>query len=546
LSNNKQSVGGEQMKKLTVLLIVLMAVTALAGCAPAAPVEPEAPAEPAQETASFDVADGVYYAQEAEFAGSGWKYNVTLEVADGKIVDVNWNGTNVRGGDDKKTLSANGGYGMVAYGAAQSEWDVQAEMVEQYLLDNQTTEVVYTDDEGHTDAITGVSIHVTEFFNLVDEALVNGAVAKGDYTDGYYYAELAEDDKGFTYLGQFQVVNGTIVGANLNAKFLNEEEKDSSKKELGDDYGMVANGGAQAEWYAQAEAVEAFILANQGLDIVLDAEGKTDAVAGASIHLNQFVELFNMTLGGGETAAMADGVYYAQEAAFAGSGWKYNVTLTVENEKIVDVNWNGTNVRGGDDKKTTSESGAYGMVAYGNAQSEWDVQAKAVEQYLLDNQTTEVAYTDDEGHTDAITGVSIHVTEFFGLVDEALVNGPVAKGDYTDGYYYAELAEDDKGFTYLGQFQVVNGTIVGVNFNSKGKTEDGEDTSKKELGDAYGMVAYGGAQAEWFAQAATIEAFVMDTQDLTLELDADGKTDAVAGASIGMTQFVELFNTALK
>jgi major membrane immunogen (membrane-anchored lipoprotein) len=296
LSNNKQSVGGEQMKKLTLLVIVLMTVAAFAGCAPAEPVEPEAPTEPVQETASFDVADGVYYAQEAGFAGSGWKTNVTLEVAGGKVVNVDWNGTNVRGGDDKKTLSANGGYGMVAYGAAQSEWDVQAEAVEQYLLDNQTTEVAYTDDEGHTDAITGVSIHVTEFFGLVDEALANGPIANGDYTDGYYYAELAEDDQGFTYLGQFQVVNGTIVGANLNAKSLNEEGKDTSKKELGDDYGMVAYGGAQAEWYAQAEAVEAFILANQGFDVTLDAEGKTDAVAGASIHLTQFVELFNEAL----------------------------------------------------------------------------------------------------------------------------------------------------------------------------------------------------------------------------------------------------------
>ncbi len=284
------------MKKLTLLLIVLMTVAAFAGCAPAAPAEPEAPAEPVQETASFDVADGVYYAQEAGFAGSGWKYNVTLEVAGGKIVDLDWNGTNVRGGDDKKTLSANGGYGMVAYGAAQSEWDVQAEAVEQYLLDTQTTEVAYTDDEGHTDAITGVSIHVTEFFNLVDEALANGAVAKGAYTDGYYYAELAEDEKGYTYLGQFQVVNGTIVGVNFNSKGKTEDGEDTSKKELGDDYNMVAFGGAQAEWYAQAEAIEAFVLDTQGLTLELNEDGKTDAIAGASIGMTQFVELFNQAL----------------------------------------------------------------------------------------------------------------------------------------------------------------------------------------------------------------------------------------------------------
>ena len=294
------------MKKLALLLIVLMTVTAFAGCAPAEPEpqpepqpseETQEPAQPAEETANFDVADGVYYAQEAAFAGSGWKYNVIVTVAGGKVVDVNWNGTNVRGGDDKKTASESGAYGMVAYGNAQAEWHEQAQAAEQYLLDNQTTEVNYTDDQGHTDAIAGVSIHVSEFFTLVDEALANGPVAQGAYTDGYFYAELPEDEKGFTYLGQFQVVNGTIVSANLNAKSKDDEGKDTSKKEMGDDYGMVAYGGAQAEWYAQAEAVEAFILANQGFDVTLDAEGKTDAVAGASIHLNQFAELFNMTLG---------------------------------------------------------------------------------------------------------------------------------------------------------------------------------------------------------------------------------------------------------
>ena len=542
------------MKKLALLLIVLMTVGVFAGCAPAEPQtqpepqpseETQEPAQPTEEAANFDVADGVYYAQEAAFAGSGWKYNVTVTVADGNVVDVNWNGTNVRGGDDKKTSSESGAYGMVAYGNAQSEWHEQAHAAEQYLLDSQTTEVNYTDDQGHTDAIAGVSIHVSEFFNLVDEALANGPVAKGAYTDGYYYAELPEDDKGFTYLGQFQVVNGTIVSANLNAKSKDEEGNDTSKKEMGDDYGMVAFGGAQAEWYAQAEAVEAFILENQGFDVTLDAEGKTDAVAGASIHLNQFVELFNMTLGGGEETAMADGVYYAAEPAFGSSGWKYNVTVTVEGGKIIDANWNGTNVRGGDDKKTLSANGGYGMVAYGNAQSEWDVQAQAAEQYLLDNQTTEVNYTDDQGHTDAIAGVSIHVSEFFNLVDEALANGPVAKGAYTDGYYYAELPADDKGYTYMGQFQVVNGTIVAANYNAKGVDAEGEETSKKEMGDDYGMKAKGGAQAEWYEQAGSIEAYVIANQGLDIEVNEDGKSDAVAGATIGMTQFVELFEMAL-
>jgi major membrane immunogen (membrane-anchored lipoprotein) len=126
------------------------------------------------EIKSNVLADGTYKAEDPEFGDSGWKYIVTLEVEGGKIVDAEWNGVHKDGGDDKITQSINGEYGMVEKGNAASEWHEQSALAEAYLLDTQDpTEIEYTSEEGHTDAIAGASIHVKEFFDLAQKALAS-------------------------------------------------------------------------------------------------------------------------------------------------------------------------------------------------------------------------------------------------------------------------------------------------------------------------------------------------------------------------------------
>jgi len=108
--------------------------------------------------------DGTYYAEADDFDESGWKDTVTIEVKNGKIVSVDWNAINKDGGDDKDTLSRNGGYKMVEYGGAQAEWHEQAEKVEAYLVEKQDpTDIKYKDNDGHTDAISGATIKVKKF-----------------------------------------------------------------------------------------------------------------------------------------------------------------------------------------------------------------------------------------------------------------------------------------------------------------------------------------------------------------------------------------------
>ncbi len=300
-------------KKLLALgLSTVVAVSMLAGCSsapaeapaeePAQTEQTEAPAEeteaPAEEAGQYE--DGKYFAMEENFSKSGWKYAAILEVENGKIVSADWNGVSVDAGMNKDEVSAAGLYPMVENGGAQAPWHEQAEKAEAYLLETQDpTAINYIDDEGHTDAISGVSIHVVEFFKLAEQALAEGPKEMGPYKNGAYHAEEAD---------------------------------------------------------------------------------------------------FSET-----------------------SGWKYTVDVTVMFGNIEAVSWNGIHKDGGDKKKVVSESGAYGMVEKGGAQAEWHEQAAKAEAYLLETQDpTAINYVDEEGHTDAISGVSIHVVEFFKLAEEAL------------------------------------------------------------------------------------------------------------------------------
>jgi major membrane immunogen (membrane-anchored lipoprotein) len=280
---------------ISIGLSLILAASAFAGCGS------KATSSNVPSKTNGKYADGIYFAQGDSFdQNTGWKDVVTLQVKDGKITSADWNGVYKNAGPDKKTQSKDGKYGMKANGKAQSEWHEQAQKAEAYLVEKQDpTAIKYKDAEGHSDAISGVSIHVMSFFKLAEKALASKPIEKGKYKDGAYHAEQPNFD--------------------------------------------------------------------------------------------------------------------------AQTGWKDTVDITVLNGNIVAASWNGVNKAGGDDKKTSSIKGAYGMKANGKAQSEWHEQAQKSEAYLLEKQDpTAIKYKDAEGHSDAISGVSIHVMGFFKLAEEAL------------------------------------------------------------------------------------------------------------------------------
>lgn len=129
----------------------------------------------------------------------------------------------------------------------------------------------------------------------------------------------------------------------------------------------------------------------------------------------------NTPSGDGKTITYKDGTYTAEQKDFAeNSGWKANVTIEVQDGKIVKADWNGTHKEGGKDKKTSSKEGEYGMVEKGNASSEWHEQAEKAEAYLIETQDPSKIDLESDGSTDAIAGVTIKVKEFFELAQEAL------------------------------------------------------------------------------------------------------------------------------
>lgn len=249
-------------------------------------------------------------------------------------------------------------------------------------------------------------------------------------------------------------------------------------------------------------------------------------------------------------ATYKDGVYFAQQPKFdERTGWKSTVTIVVKNGKITDVEWNAANLDGGTDKVTRSESGEYGMVAYGSAQAEWHVQAERAEEYLLQLQDpSKVKYSDNEGHIDAVSGVSIHVNDLFELAQEALKKGPVGYGPYKDGTYHAEEKQfGSTGWKYSVDITVVSGYIVSANWNGTHK-EGGTDKKQRSKDGEYGMVKNGNAQWPWFEQAHAAEAYLIKTQDpkKIKYTDDEGHTDAIAGASIHVVEFFSLAEDALR
>ncbi len=264
--------------------------------------------------------DGVYFAK-GEYSND-WRDFVVVTVEKGKITDAYWGGTNVVPQGDKRVISENGGYDMVTYAGAKSQWFEQAKACEDWLLKNQDPtkfDTLYSDEEGRTAALTtdsgaSVSIHVKGFFTLVAQALASEPVPAGQYGETRVVTAMGEpSEQGWKDLAEFTVVNGTIVAANYDALYSKEYVAEGenanaqyflvdgetvtplSKDQVKEGYGMTAAGSA-LEWYQQAELLEQYVVDNQAMFGVTE-DGYADGVAGVSVHAIGFYSLFNQAFG---------------------------------------------------------------------------------------------------------------------------------------------------------------------------------------------------------------------------------------------------------
>ncbi len=234
--------------------------------------------------------DGIYFAQENDFAkDSGWKDQVLVTVKGGKVTSILWNGvSNLPGTADKLTAVAAGGYPMVKFGKAKAEWDVQSKAVTDYIVKTQDLAFSKFKADGTTDAISGASIHVQPFFAMVNKALASAAVPKGIYAkSGWFFSEQPAFDAqtGWKDSVLLTVVNGSIVDVLWNGTNKDAKVKSKLVEALAGRYGM-AKAAKLGEWNVQAKAVQdAIVKAQDPSKIAIKADGTSDAISGASIHV---------------------------------------------------------------------------------------------------------------------------------------------------------------------------------------------------------------------------------------------------------------------
>lgn len=134
---------------------------------------------------------------------------------------------------------------------------------------------------------------------IISLALLSGC-SKG-YKEGVYTGTASDTYGGDNTATAIVTIdsNGKITDVDLDTTYTTSDGVKTTKKALGADYGMYGSqyGSTVGEWYQQAEALEKYVVDNQGIDnIVLDEDGKTDAVSGCTIKIEALYEALNSAL----------------------------------------------------------------------------------------------------------------------------------------------------------------------------------------------------------------------------------------------------------
>jgi major membrane immunogen (membrane-anchored lipoprotein) len=241
-----------------------------------------------------------------------------------------------------------------------------------------------------------------------------------------------------------------------------------------------------------------------------------------------------------EPAKYVDGWYFSASDEFSPtSGWKDVIRFQIENDQFVFLEWNGVHIFGGPDRISLSKQGLYRMVEKGSAQAPWYIQSERVTQYVLDSQDpTAIQYSDSEGHSDVISGVSILVSDFYSLLQHALEQGPVEIGPYVDGDYMVQAPVFSDGWSNGWKDEVAltiyHGRIASVSWTAQSENPDADDKRTQSITGAYDMQNEG---LSWHRQAQALSEAVIASQ--TPEIDV------VSGVSIVSDGFFTLLKQAL-
>lgn len=328
-------------KTLVIVLCLLMAITALfAGCGNTATEDPTN----AADSAALKFGSGVYVSNLAvtdateDKDGSG-KIDITVAAVtvdvNGKIVacalDTASNtvaftadGKAVANEEFKTKYEMGADYNMVAYGGAAKEWFEQADAFETLVAGKTLEEVkalVAEGNKGTDEVVTaGCTIMINEFvaaiekaYNAASESAVTAAdTLKVTAATEQTCTDATEEKDGSnkvatTVFASAVNAEGKVVAASsdcVEVSFtfdmagvatLDTTKEVVSKKEQGANYGMVAYGGSEKEWFEQAAAFDAACIGKSASEIAglvaEDGKGVADLQsAGCTIYVTGFVK----------------------------------------------------------------------------------------------------------------------------------------------------------------------------------------------------------------------------------------------------------------
>ena len=132
---------------------------------------------------------------------------------------------------------------------------------------------------------------------VVLAVLTGAAFGTGLWKDGTYTAQDDAFSHGWKNMVRIVVVDGYIVEAQFDAipegggkyKYLSSVQGE---------YGMVENGGAQSEWYVQADLAVIELLKAQNPATLTRSASRVDAISGVSITIMPHFELAAEALDG--------------------------------------------------------------------------------------------------------------------------------------------------------------------------------------------------------------------------------------------------------
>lgn len=132
-------------------------------------------------------------------------------------------------------------------------------------------------------------------------------ISTGNYKEGTYFGSVEFESYGTKYVTTSVVYvgdTGEIKSVFIDSTY-NKDEVSSTKKTLGDDYGMKLTSASKgviengAEWYEQVEVIENKVIENQGLDWVKwSNEEKTelDGITGVTITVDTYINAISKAL----------------------------------------------------------------------------------------------------------------------------------------------------------------------------------------------------------------------------------------------------------